>query len=114
MVFGDCDVDTLHDGLRMYYGLEVGHVVRVTKDEPYAGEARCVDNTLVHVATEITLKHDLYTVEYIRSQLPLDLVQMPSEALERADLILVLLTDEDGRIYYYPYKNALYSDPEAY
>lgn len=114
MVFGDYDVDSIKNGLRMYYGLTVDTVQTVTESAPYAGEIRTEGNTLAHIAVEIPLKTDLYSKEYVSSMLPLKAVGLTTEALRRANLVLVILKDDDGRASYYPYDNTLYSEEEDY
>ena len=114
IVFGDYDIEHIKRLLWFYYELEVDTVQTVTPDVPYRGEIRTEGNTLVHVATEITLSTGLYEMKYIDSTLPLDAVQMPTEALKRANLILVLMKDNEGALSYYPHTAALYCDQEDY
>lgn len=114
IVFGKHDVNAIRTTLERYYGLTVDTVQTVTPDAPYRGEIRTEGNTLLHVATEITLTRDLYSKEYVESTLPLEAVGMTTEALSRANLIQVLLKDDAGQIYYFPHTVALYADEEYY
>jgi hypothetical protein len=114
IVLGDHDTDAIKTHLRRNYGLEVDTVQHVAPDAPYRGEIRTEGNTLLHVATEITLKKELYELKYIDSTLPLEAVELTREALRRSNLILVLMKDDEGSLWYYSYSNSLYSEEEDY
>jgi hypothetical protein len=114
IVVGDHDVDAIKRSLEWMYELTFDTVQTVTLARPYRGEIRTEGNTLLHIATEVTLKEDLYSLEYIDSTLKLDALEMTTEALKRANLILVLLRRDDGNVSYFPYASALYFEEEDY
>lgn len=112
VVFGNEDMDRILDTLHAHYGLTVDTIQTVTEDQPYQGEIRTEGNTLLHIATEVTLSTGLYELKYIESTLPLEAVQMTREALKRANLILVLMKDGEDAVSYYPHTHALYCEEE--
>lgn len=112
MVIGECDVECIRQDLEHFYGMSVGTVQRVTPQVPYSGEIRDRDNTLVHIATPVRLPNDLYDTTTVRNSFDLAEVGMSEDAFSRADLVLVLLQDDKGGVYYYPYKVAMYRSSE--
>jgi hypothetical protein len=113
LVFSNQPVDVILHQLELFYALSVECIQFVNPEQPWPGEIRVAGNTLIHVDLPKPQPNDLYATEQVRHSLDLEALGFAQEGFDRADLVLVQLFDDTRmQSYYYPYRNALYTDPE--